>query len=63
LKKGAPVAGRKHLVRRLAKDEHGAALIEYTVVLGLLVVVVLAAVIAVGNWVNGIWTTVNGQLS
>ena len=57
------MAGRKELVRRLAKDEYGAALIEYTVVLGLLIVAVLAAVIAVGNWVNGIWTTMNGRLS
>ena len=57
------MAGRKDLVHRLAKDEHGAALIEYTVVLGLLIVAVLAAVIAVGNWVNGIWTTMNGRLS
>ena len=53
----------KNLVRRLAKDEHGAALIEYTMILGILIVAVLATLIAVGNWVNGIWTTLNSQLS
>jgi pilus assembly protein Flp/PilA len=58
-----PVFGTKNLVRRLAKDEHGAALIEYTVIIGILIVAVLGLVIAVGNWVNGIWTTVNHQLS
>jgi pilus assembly protein Flp/PilA len=57
------VASRNNLIRRLAKDQYGAALIEYTVILGILIVAVLAMVIAVGNWVNGIWTTVNGQLS
>lgn len=53
----------RNLIRRLAKDEHGAALIEYTVILGILIVAVLATVIAVGRWVTGIWTGLNGQLS
>jgi pilus assembly protein Flp/PilA len=57
------VSCMKNLVRRLAKDEHGAALIEYTVLLGLLIVAVLATIIGVGGWVSGIWTGLNGQLS
>jgi pilus assembly protein Flp/PilA len=57
------VSRRKNLVGRLARNEHGAALIEYTVIIGILIVAVLGLVIAVGNWVNGIWTTVNHQLS
>jgi pilus assembly protein Flp/PilA len=48
---------------RLGKDEEGAALIEYTVLLGILVVAVIATIVAVGNWVNGKWTTLNSQLS
>jgi pilus assembly protein Flp/PilA len=51
------------LVRRLGKDEEGAALIEYTVLLGILVVAVIATIIAVGVWVNGKWTALQGQLS
>jgi pilus assembly protein Flp/PilA len=51
------------LVRRLARDEDGAALIEYTVLLGILVVAVIALIIAVGNWVNGKWQALQSQLS
>ena len=51
------------LVRRLGKDQKGAALIEYTVLLGILVVAVIALIIAVGNWVNGKWAALQAQLS
>jgi len=50
-------------VRRLGKDQDGAALIEYTVLLGILVVAVIATIIAVGGWVNNKWTALNAQLS
>ncbi len=53
----------KSLIGRLRQDEEGAALIEYTVLLGIMVVAVIATIIAVGTWVNGKWTTLNGQLS
>ena len=43
----------------LAKDEEGAALIEYTVLLGILVVAVIVTIGAVGSWVNGKWTALN----
>jgi pilus assembly protein Flp/PilA len=51
------------VVRRLGKDEEGAALIEYTVLLGILVVAVIATIIAVGGWVNNRWTLLNAQLT
>jgi pilus assembly protein Flp/PilA len=49
--------------KNLVKDEEGAALIEYTVLLGILVVAVIATIVAVGKWVNGKWTALQGQLS
>jgi pilus assembly protein Flp/PilA len=51
------------LVRSLVKDEGGAALIEYTVLLGILVVAVIALIIAVGNWINLRWSALNAKLS
>jgi pilus assembly protein Flp/PilA len=51
------------LIRSLGKDEEGAALIEYTVLLGVLVVAVIATIVAVGVWVNGKWSALNAQLS
>jgi pilus assembly protein Flp/PilA len=44
-----------------AKD--GAALIEYTVLLGILVVAVIGTIVAVGTWVNGKWSALQSQLS
>jgi len=47
---------------RLARDENGAALVEYTTLIGILVVVITAAILAVGGWMNGMWTTFLGLL-
>jgi pilus assembly protein Flp/PilA len=52
-----------NLVRRLGKEEEGAALIEYTVLLGILVVAVIATIVAVGVWVNGKWHALQVQLT
>jgi pilus assembly protein Flp/PilA len=38
-------------------------LIEYTVLLGILLVAVIATIGAVGTWINGKWTTLQQQLS
>jgi pilus assembly protein Flp/PilA len=51
------------LVRRLAKDEDGASLVEYTVLLGILLVAVIATITAVGTWINGKWTALNAALN
>jgi len=52
----------KNLVQDLHKDEEGAALIEYTVLLGILVVTVITFIVAVGTWINGKWSTLNTSL-
>jgi pilus assembly protein Flp/PilA len=50
------------LLARLRKDEDGAALIEYTVLLGILLVAVIAVIIAVGGWINSQWSALNNAL-
>ncbi len=52
-----------NVVRRLGKDEEGASLVEYTVLLGILMVAVIATIGLVGTWINGKWTALQGQLS
>jgi len=52
-----------NVVRRFGKDEEGAALIEYTVLLGILVVAVIATIVAVGGWVNTKWSTLNASVN
>ena len=43
-------------------DEDGAALIEYTVLLGLMLVAVVATIGLVGTWVGTKWTALNTAL-
>jgi len=38
-------------------------MVEYTVLLGIITVAVIATVIGVGTWVGGQWTTLNTTLS
>jgi pilus assembly protein Flp/PilA len=52
----------KSYVSHFKKDEDGAALIEYTVLLGILLIAVIAVITAVGGWINGEWTALNSHL-
>ena len=50
------------LATRLFGDEDGAALIEYTVLIGLMLVGVVATITLVGTWVGGQWTALSTTL-
>jgi pilus assembly protein Flp/PilA len=52
----------KSHVSHFKKDEDGAALIEYTVLLGILLIAVIAIIGAVGTWISHEWTALNTQL-
>ena len=51
------------LLTRLGKDEDGAALLEYTVLMGLLLVATITTVTLIGGWISGQWTTLNTALA
>jgi pilus assembly protein Flp/PilA len=51
------------LVCQLLKDENGASLVEYTVLLGIMLVGVIAIIIGVGKWINNHWSLLNAQLT
>jgi pilus assembly protein Flp/PilA len=51
------------LIKRLTTDEDGAALLEYTVLLGILLVAVIAVIAAVGSWISNEWVALNGKLT
>ena len=44
------------LAGRFGEDEDGAALVEYTVLLGILVAAVIVTIGLVGTWIAGQWT-------
>jgi pilus assembly protein Flp/PilA len=50
------------LIRGVANDTEGAALIEYTVLLGIMLVAVIATIVLVGTWITGQWTALQAAL-
>jgi pilus assembly protein Flp/PilA len=44
-----------NLVTRFAKDESGAALLEYTILIGLITAGVIGFVTGAGGWVSSKW--------
>jgi pilus assembly protein Flp/PilA len=53
------------LIRKLVEDDEGAALVEYTVLLGVMLVAVIGTIVLVGGWVNtkwaALWTALSGS--
>lgn len=52
----------KNAVRRFARDEKGAAMIEYSILIGLITAAVIAIVVLVGDWVVGAWNVLETAL-
>jgi pilus assembly protein Flp/PilA len=52
-----------NVAKRFVADEEGAALVEYTVLLGIMLVAVIATIVTVGSWVSTQWTTLNTALN
>jgi pilus assembly protein Flp/PilA len=51
------------LMKRLGHDEEGAALVEYTVLLGIMLVAVITTIGLVGGWMTTKWTALWSALS
>lgn len=51
-----------NLLSKLRKDEEGAALIEYTVLLGILLIAVILTIGLVGGWISNQWTALSKNL-
>jgi len=50
------------VARRFVREENGAALIEYSILIGLITAAVIATIVLVGGKVAGYWTTLNAAL-
>lgn len=50
------------LTKRFRDDEDGAAMVEYTVLLGIITAAVIVTVGLVGTWVAGTWEGFEAQL-
>jgi pilus assembly protein Flp/PilA len=61
-KQERPMNKIMNAAKSFVANEDGAALVEYTVLIGIMLVAVIATIIAVGTWVNAKWTVLNGAL-
>ena len=52
-----------NLIKNLARDEEGTALVEYSILLGVIAVAVVTAAIAVGGWSSGKWAALCSGMS
>jgi pilus assembly protein Flp/PilA len=51
------------LTKKLVDDEQGAALVEYTVLLGIMLVAVITTIGLVGGWMTTKWMALYSALS
>jgi len=49
-------------IRKIGKDERGVALIEYSLLIGLVTGAVITIILAVGNWTNSQWAGLDAAL-
>ncbi|BCH25187.1 Flp family type IVb pilin [Mesorhizobium sp. L-8-3] len=50
------------IARQFRDDENGAAMIEYTILLGIIAVAVITSIGLVATWVTGQWSTLAAAL-
>jgi pilus assembly protein Flp/PilA len=50
-------------LNRVVKEEDGAALVEYSVLLGVMLVAVIGTIVLVGGWINTKWAALLTALS
>lgn len=53
----------KKTIIALRDDEDGAAFLEYTVLLGIILAVSIALIFAIGTWAGSIWGVLCTQIS
>jgi len=45
---------------RLFRDERGASMVEYSILIGIITAATIATIVLVGGKVSAAWTTLNG---
>ena len=50
-------------IEKFARDDSGVTMLEYTILLGIITVAVIASVAYAGTWVSGKWTALTAKLT
>jgi pilus assembly protein Flp/PilA len=53
----------KEIALRLWKDESGASLVEYSVLIGIITAAAITSIFAVGGWVSTKWSGLSTELA
>ena len=59
----APMSKALKLLNQVRKDEEGAALIEYTILLGVIAVAVIGFATTISGWISSQWGALCGKLT
>jgi pilus assembly protein Flp/PilA len=51
------------ITRRFRDDENGAAMVEYSILVGIIAGAAILAILAIGGWVSGRFTGLCGKLA
>jgi pilus assembly protein Flp/PilA len=51
------------IARQFRDDDNGAAMIEYSILIGLISALVIATIVIVGTWVDTAWTDLEAELN
>src|SRR5262249_13916485 len=63
LTRSSTMARVRTFLEHRRRDEDGVTMLEYTILLGIITVAVIASVVTAGNWVAGKWTTLVSKLT
>ena len=55
--------GLKTFTARLVVDEDGVTMLEYTILIGIITIAVIASVAYAGTWVSTQWTALTAKLT
>jgi pilus assembly protein Flp/PilA len=51
------------MANRFRQDEDGAAMVEYSILIGIITAGTIALIVLVGAWVTGAWTDLEAALN
>jgi pilus assembly protein Flp/PilA len=53
----------RNMLKSFIRDESGAAMVEYSILIGIITAVVIASIVVVGTYVDTAWDTLTSALN
>lgn len=62
LQRGKDMRKLIEIAKQFRSDESGAAMVEYSILIGIITAAAIASIVIVGTYVTGAWATLTGVL-